>query len=1222
MSFTESQQQAISADGNVLVLAGAGTGKTRTMVARCLDRVFHEDAPVDLDRILMVTFTEAAAAEMKQRIGAALRERLGQTTDSIRVDEQIALLDTAKIGTLHSFALEIIREFSHKLDLSTGLRVLSSEESYRLAESALAEVFEQHYENRHSSSQELCAEIRQATQGNDRPLRALVFRVYQYIQSLPNPQTWIETQATRNQGDEPTLWRAWLLKALPDWIDEWQALILESKADCANLQICFEALEDLRSCLDRAESNESENELRASPALLNAIAVALHRAAAADLEWPRGTKTRYRKPLEGFFDDLQFLTSLIVPEPSDHTDPIQEDWNRSRSWNRHLLQLTQEFSHRYSAQKALLEGLDFQDLEQRFLDLLYNPDRTETSPLAQEIQKRFDYVFVDEYQDINGAQDAIVAAVSRTGEDSNLFVVGDIKQSIYRFRRANPEILKRHETIWQDGPHPGTKVFLQANFRSDPLLLNFVNEFCSNLSANVPGFDYDENARLQAGRTNPESSDPSTKPAFRVAAEMHVLLKEGLKDTPLSPLEAEAHIIAQRIRTFIDSETSILDSNSNETRALEWSDFAILLRSVSDRPRTFARIFSSYGIPIQASPGSFFEFPEIADLIALLKVIDNPLQDIPLLALLRSPFFGFSPNELALVRLAKARGHFWQALNQFIESPQSILETLITTTPLESEEANRMIASAVEKTHRMLANYQQWMHARRTDSIAAQIEEVLATGFYVEYIASLSPNRNPRTQIRQLLQLTREFEQQADASLTHFLRWIDALIESDHEIEPLPEDASNAVQLMSIHKSKGLEFPIVIMADLAKRFNFTDLSQQLIIDESYGLCPILHLPNTAETYPSLPHWLSQREHRKQLIDEEARLLYVGLTRAKEHLILVGEASEKQLDETWPSMDQTALSNTSPGRSRSFLDWLGPWTVNQDLKRNEAESPSENQLESAVILYHEPPTQAEGSNNSQIDSQAQSQLSESEANLLNTRFASEYRYQGATTQRAKGSISALERLSSIEPPSAAFHPTGNASKDTPNKTSDVSRGHGKSAGLAYHRVFQFLPPALGAKIGTVIQEFNRLEEQGILSADERAQINPGPIVEFWTSEIGERIRGQADRMHRELPFTARFSVTELLHLGFAVTEDPNSADEPVILQGVVDLAVIIEAEIWVLDFKSEQMNIEDVDERTQHHAEQLAVYNLALEKIYRRPVTHSWIHFLHPGVTVDLKTDKK
>ena len=891
---------------------------------------------------------------------------------------------------------------------------------------------------------------------------------------------------------------------------------------------------------------------------------------------------------------------------------------RSRSWNLHLLQLTQEFTQRYAAQKSHIEGLDFQDLEQQLLTLLYNPERTEHSVLAQEIQKRFDYVFVDEYQDINGAQDAIVSAVSRSGPESNLFIVGDVKQSIYRFRRANPDILKRHEAHWHEAAHPATKVYLQANFRSDPLLLNYVNEFCTHLAANVSGFDYDENAQLQAGRTK---NEPDEKPTFKVATELHLLLKEGLKGSLLSPLEAEVHIIAQRIRTFIDNRTTVLDSESNEERPLEWSDFSILLRSVSDRPRTFARIFSTYGIPIQASPGSFFEFPEIADLIALLKVIDNPLQDIPLLALLRSPFFGFTPNELALVRLAKPRGYFWQALIQFNHSPQSIVESLVETTSLDAETANEWIESTKEKTQHLLTNYQRWMHARRTDSIATQIEEVLATGYYVECIASLAPNRNPRTQIRQLLQLIREFEQQPDASLTHFLRWIDALIESDHEIEPLPEDASNAVQLMSIHKSKGLEFPIVIMADLAKRFNLTDLSQQLIIDESYGLCPILHLPNTAETYPSLPHWLCQKEHRKQLIDEEARLLYVGLTRAKEHLILVGETSGKQLDETWPNIPEAFPANTNPSRSSSFLDWLGPWTVVQDLNRNEADASSENQLKSAVIIHHEAPSTEEADNKASNAPQTESQLTESEAAFLNTRLATDYIYLGATSQRAKGSISALERLSRVEPSSVPFPSTSSATFESkPDSNELASRGgHGKRAGLAYHRIFQFLPPALGAKIGTVVQEFRSLEEQGILSPEERALIRPEPIVEFWTSKVGKAIREQADRMHRELPFTARFTVKELRNLGFAVTEDPNSDQETIILQGVVDLAVIIADQIWVLDFKSEQMKLEEVEERTRHHAEQLAVYNLALEKIYQRPVTHSWIHFLHPAVTVDLKT---
>ena len=1217
MSFTENQQKAIDAEGNVLVLAGAGTGKTSTMVSRCLDRVFQPDTPSDLDRILMVTFTEAAAAEMRQRIGSALRERLANSEQSNRVNEQIALLDTAKIGTLHSIALDIIREFAHELQLSSGLRVLSSEESYRLSEAALSEVFTHHYEHRDSESRSMCDQIRQAGQGNDRPIRALVFRIYQYAQSLPNPEQWMNEQTKRNHEQTPTQWIDWLLESLPAWLDDWLPQIREGSDVCQNLESCYESLRSLGDSLALLSSDIKSTPIGVEQRL-ESIAAPLHRALATDFDWPRGQKTKFRKPIETFYSDLQFLTSLLPLDPSSESTPIKEDWERCRKWILGLLQLTREFEAAYSRSKEQLEGLDFQDLEQLSLKVLYDTNRTEFSTVSHEIRNRFDYVFVDEYQDINGAQDALVKALSRQVDQSNLFIVGDIKQSIYRFRRANPDILRHYEQIWNDLPAPTSKIYLQANFRSGPRLLDFVNDFCTALSGFVSGFEYGLDARLDAGRTEVQTSSDESPQAKNDPVELHLIIQEGIKESEFSPLEAEVHVIAQRLRSLIDRGYQTTDSSTGETRQIQWSDIAILLRSVSDRPQIFARIFASYGIPIQAATGAFFDFPEVADLISLLKVIDNPLQDIPLIALLRSPFFGFTPNELAIIRLALPKGPFWNALIGFLAN-----HAKNTSSPAKEESkgdnsVDHLVEQTFEKCERLIASYQQWLLSRRTATIAGQIEEILSGGFYVEFISSLNPARNPRTHIQQLIQIAQEFEKQPDASLTHFLRWIDELSESEHEIEALPEEAVNAVQLMSIHKSKGLEFPVVVLPDLAKRFNLTDLSQPLIIDENFGLCPILHLPNTAETYPSLPHWLSQREHRRQLIDEEARLLYVALTRAQNHLILVGNITNKQLEESWQELSESP-SQPSP-RYKSFLDWLGPWFINRYPGQSSSVSANDSQPEGHATIHYEvetktsPPGSVDFDPNTEAPSLTKESLTPDEAKELNKRLDWSYQFNGATNQRAKASISALERVSKLEAPRP---PIKTIESETLRNPTTRRNADGKSIGLAYHRILQYLPPALGAQIKTTRDELARMEIEGIISSEELGQINLEKIVEFWTSKPGSAIRSQADRTHRELPFTARFTISELTDLGFVVTDDPASIEESLILQGIVDLAVITENEIWVLDFKSEQVHIDDIEESANQHAEQLAVYRLALEKIYRKPVTKSWIYFLQPGVTYDL-----
>lgn len=1204
MKTTAAQQKAIDAEGRVLVLAGAGTGKTRTMVARCLARLFDPQDPVDLEHILMVTFTEAAAAEMKQRIGQRLREYLASSDDPGRAEEQLALLDSAKIGTLHSLAFDLIREHAHELQLSSRLRVLSSQESFRLADEAMSNVFARHYRERHGDSRKIAQLIRTATQGNDRPLRELILRLHQYAQSLPDADGWLAGQQALNDETQPVQWIEWLLADLPQWIAEWLPMLSAAADQAANLSICADSLHRLADQLKESPKSDA--------AVLVTIADCLKDAYATDQEWPRGKKTRLRPAFKRLYDDLTFLTSLLPTSNATTPQALEEDWARSRAWLSGLLQLTREFQTHYGQAKSRIEALDFQDLEQYTLKLLYDADRRQPSPTAQRIQQRFAYVFVDEYQDINGAQDAIIRGLSRPEPNGNLFLVGDVKQSIYRFRRANPEILKAYEADWAVPQTDRTTVYLQTNFRSRPDLLEFINTFCKSLGDQVEGFEFPEQARLEPGLSLESSRDLQEDRSV----ELHLLPSTTFKDAKLTSMEAEAHLIAQRLLQLKRQGQSAPNSQDEVTDPLAWSDIAILLRSVSDRPQVFARVFSHYDIPVQAAEGEFFDFPEVRDLIALLRVVDNPLEDIPLLALLHSPFFALLPSDLAIIRLARPRGPFWLALTHFLEAPEAVLPEQPSTAP--SEEANgdtfpEDLRRTIQKCQRFMDAYHDWLIARRSNTIADFIDAVLATSYYLEYQSSLSPNRNPLGHVRQLTHLARDFENQPDASLTLFLAWLDELQAAGLEIESNPEEAADAVQLMSIHRSKGLEFPVVVLADLGKTFNLTDLHQPLIIDERYGLCPILHLPNTEETYPSLPHWLCQRIHHQQLLEEEARLLYVALTRAQNQLLLFGAVTDKQWNETWPEDGQDPSQTR---RVRSFLDWLGPWAIKECGSGTESSTRPVSKL-MRTHLHEAISLGTQGESTENRPSLVESNLTIPEPTdaafqeLVN-RLDWRYPFSGATQQRAKASLSALEKRSSIGDENA---PLATVQEHLP--PSNSAPGAGRSIGLAYHRALQFMTPADGARIPEVRRELKRLHEDEILSDSDLEQIDPEAIHRFWTSNEGEKIRSRADYLHRELPFTARFTIGELAQLGFIVTDDEESQSEGVVVQGIVDLAVIAPDEIWLLDFKSERLAQVDIDESVARHSEQLSLYRLALRKIYQRPVTQAWIHFLQPGVTVTL-----
>ncbi len=1215
MNFIDAQQKAIQAEGNVLVLAGAGTGKTHTMIERCLHCLFHPTAPVNLDQILMVTFTEAAAAEMKQRIAGKLNRQLDpENTDAPtqqRAAEQLALLDMAKIGTLHSIALELIYEHTQPLGLSPRLRTLSQAERSQLERAALAETLEAHCLEPPPASPSIRQWMRQEERHR---VREWILQLHNHTQLLPAPQQWIRKQRQRCEAAEPTLWLRWLADTLPQWISDWLPALRDGAESCPNLQECVAALESLQPSLAQPDN---------PTALAEPLAVCFCRIATADENWPHGTKTRVRKTLKEFFADAAFFESLFWDRDRNQPSlsPLREDWEQCRQWILSLLRLAEDFQQRFLQQKKEQEALDFHDMEQWALTLLCGADRKACTDTAREMQARFQYVFADEYQDITKAQDCIIRALSRRGRAANLFIVGDEKQSIYGFRGATPELLQERQSEQNRQPENAV-VHLQENFRSHPDLINFINGFCDSLARQVPGFRYDASARLIAAA-------PNTAPPHATGRqiEFHLALKTQKGEAAST---SEAHRIAQRIRALGNSKTAIFDAQTKKPRPAKWVDFAVLLRSVAasteiDRPEidhsekqlipasgmanTLSQVFRQYEIPVQMFTDNFFDLPEIRDLVALLKILDNPLQDIPLLAVLRSPFFGFTPDELAVIRLAQTQGHFWPALRRFDKlsrEPAPRLQTLRDRHPAESE---KWIAAAREKCDRFLTSFQRWSDAGRTQSIAERIERILAESHCLEALSSLEPWRNLQAQARQFLQLTRDFEHRKLPSLAHFLQWLDELQQSEHGIEPLSQETANAVQLMTIHKSKGLEFPIVILANLDKKFNCNDLRQPLIIDSDYGLSPVIRLPGTAQTYPSLSHWLSKRKRRQALIAEEARLLYIAMTRAKERLILTGTTTKKHF-ETWPKQHAQVPENNPSHRAASCLDWLGPWLSGRTCIANylEIKQGSENgihwEIRDAGVDEEPQPPAAPAPPSQPLDLET--------LHTLHRRLNWRYPFLAATAQRAKASASALKQQSQLDtdhpfPLPAQFKTKKPKAENRPQESAQT-RGH------AWHRILQFFPLDQATNLENARAAVQSLCAQGRLEPEDPSRIQLNRIVEFWTSSIGTQIRRQSPRLHRELAFTAQFTGRELRQLGFDIADAIDN--EPMLIQGAADLAVIQPKEIWLLDFKSDKITVAEIPERAEHHAPQLALYRAALQKIYRRPVASAWIHFLHPGITAD------
>lgn len=1161
MKTTPSQLEAIRAEGNVLVAAGAGAGKTSTLVERCVQRVLDPRGGISLDQILMVTFTEAAAAEMRGRIRERLEKALIENpANAAHFEQQIALSDSASISTLHSFCFKLVRRHFHELELDPQLSVLDEAQATVLMNETLDEIFRQHYAGETALGPAVERLIQTLAGGREGPIRDLILEIHHFTQTQPDPNKWLEAQLRAARDTACNTWQALLEGALRDWRAEWLPRLKEQPSENT-------AVHAVADNLERLGANAS---VEAFAALLESI---------PDL------KPKQRKP-EGFFDDAEFLRSLAVKQNGN--DPLAQDWEWARGGIETLLTLAQQFARALAAAKREQGVVDFHDLEQFALRLLWNAEAEAPTALVQQYRAQFRYVFVDECQDINAAQDAIIRAVSGDATAGNRFLVGDVKQSIYRFRLADPRIFQAYEKQWRSGTG-GRVISLNENFRSREALLKFFNAiFRGLMQPEIGRVEFDENAALQFGAPKEraalsvtESPGPRVHVHLRLTAPAQKNGDEHDNESEFAELneaEHEARIVANRLQELMRTKHQIADGAGQ--RAVAWGDMAILLRSPRAKAEVYAREFARQGIPLEVAQNDFFDALEISDLLSLLTLLDNPLQDVPLLAVLHSPLVGLTPDELALVRLANRSGYLWTALNRFRDVEKD--------------------SPAWPQVNQFLERFARWRKMARDASLAQRLETILAETRYLDWLAAtaLNPQRAAQclANVRRLLTLAQQFDPFQRQGLSRFLKFVEAQ-RSATSTEP-PAASSGAVQLISIHRSKGLEFPVVVLADLGKRFNFDSLSGNILLHEELGVCPRIKPPQMGGTYPSLPHWLYARRERPELLGEELRLLYVAMTRARDTLLLVGTTTRKQLEEKWPesSGDVDELC-----KARSMLHWLGPWFSRHANVDWPAQLTGQTEMFSWRFYTDADAVPAPEQIVAYDRNGAALQIPE-------TFLGWKYPFLAATNESAKTSVSALRRK--MLAASEEARPWSRIEIPRETRSGALSAAE---IGTAHHTLLEFASlDALRTEEG-VRAETEQWVATGVLSPEEAHAIDAMGIAKFWASEVGSKLLEQSQHLRREQPFTARFSCEELRAIGLQNEAFP--LDEFVVIQGIADIVVFLEEEIWLLDFKTDEGGPAMVEAKVAAYSPQLNAYAAALEKTFRRPVAQCWLHFLSAGQTV-------
>ncbi len=1183
LHLTHDQQAAVHLRGSsLLVSAAAGSGKTRVLVERLMAYVTDPNHPRDIDTFLIITYTRAAAAELHSRILSDLRKRSAAQPENRRLRRQVDLCHRTQIGTIHSFCTTILRENCHLLGLAPDFTVADEARSETVRRRTLERLLERRYETIDTDAGFQALVDTVGAGRNDDRLIQVVDDLYQKLQSHPYPEEWVAAQIQAMDVSSctdiaQTIWGQTLLSTLHNdvcyWATVYDQLLTELYSEETNGKIIdaygtalTEDAEQLRAICRTAEQSweQTRAQFPFTFGKLKALRNSPNPALSDRIKACRKALKSKAEEWAGYFDGTseELLSDLAATAPAMNA----------------LLQLTLELSAACSKEKRRQNIVDFSDLEHFAVQLLVQKENRKPTELAKRLSLRYTEIMIDEFQDVNEVQDLLFRAISR--EETNLFMVGDVKQSIYRFRLADPQIFIRKYHAYADATtaEEGVprRILLRENFRSQPSVLDSTNLVFENImSTELGDIAYDDNARLRCGTAI--LRDPPTPTTLYLLSSP----PSGDKESP-GKARQEADFIAAQIQSMIAHGETVLEKDGG-TRPMTYGDIVILMRSPGSSGSIYHTALSAAGIPvISDNSGGFFTSPEISTMLSLLSIVDNPHQDVPLTSVLRSPIFGFTPDELAQIRICNRTSDFYTALceaAEFLPKCRSFLQTL------------------------------QGFRARAADFPVDQMIWSIYTETDLMALCSTMPDGNLRRQrLMVLFRYAGQFESDGNHGLFLFLAWINRLIARGEEPRLETDTAQNAVSILSIHKSKGLEFPVVFLADTAHRFNKSDTTAPVLIHSVLGLGPrYTDLERNVE-YPTTARRAIHRRILQESLSEEMRVLYVAMTRAKERLILT--ASLPNPEKKWEELQKERISPI-PAQvlldGNSFADWLLRVAVLDE--------------EGALLQVQFVETKAGRPTATSLASAAASESPEpnTAAMLAQIQRRLDYVYPHSAAIDLPSKLTATEvedlpagsldstdgkMLDSIAPRSPVFR----IPDFSPQKQVALS---GAEIGTAVHLVMQHIDFSKATSVTAIRQELERLTAQRILQPEQAAAIRVGQIYRFFASETGQRLR-RAEQVVREFRFSLLMPASRYFSEG---------AEEEVLLQGVIDCFFEEAGKLTILDYKTDFINDDNLESKIQTYLPQLRAYRDALERILGKPVSGAILYFLGAGLAVPLALEQ-
>lgn len=1202
--WTPAQKNAIDTrDCNVLVSAAAGSGKTAVLVERIISMITDPDKNIDIDRLVVVTFTKAAAAQMKDKIRKALDSMLDENPGDTNLLRQITLLNNAQITTIDSFCLWIIRNHFPEVNLDPGFRIMDEGEKKLIENDVLEDVLEEFYAE---ADEEFFNLVDAFGMGrDDSGLVSIIDKIYRFSRSNPWIDEWFDECMLVYDDetyDNPAIKELYdsIKNALLDYRDKYNQLV-DICSEPAGPAAYTSALQSDLLGINEMINSQDFGELGRRIRIFSFEALSRKKDAGADpdiKEYVKGQRKLFKDYI-GRLNDKIFLKD---------DDGIFEDMQGAGIQIRTLLKVAKVYAKRVSEVKREKGIIDFNDMEHLALSILVKKEDgklvyTET---ADKLADRFEEILIDEYQDSNQLQEVILNAVSKTrlsGVNNNIYMVGDVKQSIYKFRLACPELfIEKYDIYGETGDN--VRIELQKNFRSRENVLECANDVFSHImNKNFSGIGYDESVRLNAGFPYPEYSDSNYGDEVNKSTDVILISSENEEEATTRELEADR--LAKLVEEIVSSGVNVYDADENVYRLAEYRDIVILTRSVTGWADTFADALMDRGIPAYTdSSTGYFSVREIQVILSMLTIVDNPVQEISLAAAMMSYFGGFTAAELGMVRKLGREYVDTNVHNNLYEHLKAVA-VLGEAGKVQEPDVKQLSG----KCALFLAKLTEYRDKSSVESLYDLCWEIIYDSGYYDYVGTMPAGAQRQANLNVLLERAAGYGKSSYSGLFNFLRYIERLKKFDEDFAEgaASLDNENLVRIMSIHKSKGLEFPIVILAGAHKSINFMDATAPVLVDQNLGIAvDYVDLERRTKT-PTIIKGAMARRIVRESVSEEERLLYVAMTRAREKLIITGvvKDADKTLEKYRGSAKQLEadgmLSYADSENIKNYLDMIMPVCLMDSDK-----------LKGSFRVMVDAGEDSEAGVSEAAKTENEAAVADKDLNIqpeVSVGYPSldelpEYVQADNAAGRMKLTVSQLKAMQ------AEDDSEENAYMDESVKAAEIAERSDESdsivpkfisgeevklaaneRGSAYHRVMECLDYSVSVNINGVKADIERMLETGKMNELQVKSVDPWDINTFVQSDTGRRVVNAMDNgsVRREQPFVFEY--------------------EGQLIQGIIDLYFEEDGELVLVDYKTDRVMKGEAGKKelVKRYAIQLDYYAKALAQLTGKKVKEKIIY---------------